>query len=75
MAISMSAHPGVAETTEKKVIVTSDIRYREGQSQAWYLDIAEPEQTPDTGLRPAIVIIHGGGWALGQRTTRYTETF
>lgn len=67
MAISMSAQPGVAETTEKKVIVTSDIRYREGQSQAWYLDIAEPEQTPDTGLRPAIVIIHGGGWAFGAK--------
>ena len=51
----------------KKVVVTSDIPYREGDSKAWLLDIAEPVIFGDEGLRPAIIIIHGGGWRGGSK--------
>ena len=64
----VQAQPGMSQSTEKKITVTSDIRYRDGQSQAWLLDLAEPEQLPGGGLRPAIVIVHGGGWAFGSKS-------
>jgi acetyl esterase/lipase len=47
--------------------VLRDIAYREGDSEAWRLDLAMPaEQTEE--LRPALVIVHGGGWRGGSRT-------
>lgn len=51
----------------KKIAVTSDIPYRQGDSKSWLLDLAEPVSFGDTGLRPAIVIIHGGGWRAGSK--------
>lgn len=51
----------------KKVVVTSDIPYRPGESKSWVLDIAEPVNFGGEGLRPAIVIIHGGGWRAGSK--------
>lgn len=47
--------------------VIRDVIYREGASEAWRLDLAMPaEQTEE--LRPALVIVHGGGWRGGSRT-------
>jgi acetyl esterase/lipase len=46
--------------------VAKDLRYREGDSQAWVLDMVVPEN-PSGALRPAIVFIHGGGWAAGSK--------
>lgn len=51
----------------KKVSVTSDIVYREGASKSWVLDLAEPMNFGGDGLRPAIVIVHGGGWRAGSK--------
>lgn len=68
LAPMASAQPGMSQSSEKKITVTSDIRYRDGQSQSWFLDLAEPEQVPGGGLRPAIVIVHGGGWAFGSKS-------
>ncbi|MGB3800962.1 MAG: alpha/beta hydrolase [Lewinella sp.] len=48
------------------ITVTKDIPYREGESDAWKLDLALPENFTE-GLRPAIVIVHGGGWAAGSK--------
>ena len=45
----------------KKITITSDIPYREGNSKSWLLDLAEPINFGEEGLRPAIVIVHGGG--------------
>lgn len=51
----------------KKITITSDIPYREGNSKSWLLDLAEPINFGEEGLRPAIVIVHGGGWRAGSK--------
>ena len=45
-----------------------DIRYRQGASEAWKLDLAYPKN-PGTKLRPALVVIHGGGWIEGDKSS------
>jgi acetyl esterase/lipase len=47
--------------------VFSDVPYRSGESQAFRLDLALPPRAGNE-LRPAIVIVHGGGWAAGSKT-------
>ena len=62
-SVYAQTHDG--ETSSIKVL--RDIAYREGDSEAWRLDLAMPaEQTEE--LRPALVIVHGGGWRGGSRT-------
>ncbi|WNH12959.1 alpha/beta hydrolase fold domain-containing protein [Thalassobellus suaedae] len=51
----------------KTITVTKDIPYREGNSDAWKLDLAMPQNFGAT-IRPALVIIHGGGWAGGSKS-------
>ena len=51
----------------QKITVTSNIPYREGNSKSWLLDLAEPVNFGEEGLRPAIVIVHGGGWRAGSK--------
>lgn len=71
---TMKAKNFGAESTDKAVVsepveitVTKDIPYREGNSDAWKLDIAMPCDSGDA-LRPAFVIVHGGGWASGSKS-------
>jgi acetyl esterase/lipase len=50
------------------VTVLHDLRYRDGPSKQWRLDLAwknEPHGQP----RPAIVVIHGGGWLEGDKSS------
>ncbi len=54
-------------STENTVTVTQDIRYREGDSSAWLLDLAMPANFGEQP-RPAIVIVHGGGWRGGSKS-------
>ncbi|MBL8179717.1 MAG: alpha/beta hydrolase [Bryobacterales bacterium] len=49
------------------VKIVNDIAYREG-SAAWKLDLAMPD-TPSATPRPAVVVIHGGGWRNGDKRT------
>lgn len=49
-----------------EVHVYSDIPYRDGESSSWLLDVADPV-SDSLALRPAIVIIHGGGWSAGSK--------
>jgi acetyl esterase/lipase len=49
------------------ITVTKDIPYREGESKAWKLDLAMPANF-GSELRPALVIVHGGGWAAGSKS-------
>ena len=51
----------------KTISVTKDIPYREGNSDSWKLDLAMPTNF-GSELRPALVIIHGGGWAGGSKS-------
>ncbi|MBN1972937.1 MAG: alpha/beta hydrolase [Sedimentisphaerales bacterium] len=55
--------------TPKRIVILDDIVYRPGESQAWKLDLAMLEPTGDE-LRPALVIIHGGGWNAGDKRDR-----
>jgi acetyl esterase/lipase len=59
-ADDLAAAPGIT--------VIHDFRYREGPSKAWQLDLAM--KTHGSGEpRPAIVVIHGGGWLEGDKSS------
>lgn len=55
-----------AESKPGDIKVVRDIAYREGDSKAWRLDLAMPTAETDK-LRPALVIVHGGGWRAGEK--------
>ncbi len=55
-----------AQTEERKITVTEDIAYRTDVGTSTVLDLAEPLFGPRTN-RPAILIIHGGGWSAGSK--------
>jgi acetyl esterase/lipase len=50
------------------VTVHHNIRYRDGSSEMWRLDLAEKKAIGDKP-RPAIVVIHGGGWIEGDKSS------
>jgi acetyl esterase/lipase len=50
------------------VALRQNIRYREGASEAWKLDIAFPKAAGEKP-RPALIIIHGGGWIEGDKSS------
>ncbi|MBN2842552.1 MAG: alpha/beta hydrolase, partial [Sedimentisphaerales bacterium] len=64
-----SAGYSVASTKspDYDILVKKDIVYREGNSKAWKLDMAMPVDS-GSEQRPALVIIHGGGWASGSKS-------
>lgn len=57
----------VIESEQKTITVTENIRYREGDHDAWKLDLAMPVNF-GSELRPALVIVHGGGWRGGSKS-------
>jgi acetyl esterase/lipase len=67
-AVSQAAETP-AGLAPKRIVVLDDIAYREGSSQAWRLDLAMPENFGPQ-VRPALVIIHGGGWSGGDKRDR-----
>jgi acetyl esterase/lipase len=50
------------------VSVLYELRYREGPVKHWTLDLAMPKADADKP-RPAIVVIHGGGWLEGDKSS------
>lgn len=56
-----------ADSESASITVTRDIVYRDGDSDAWKLDMAMPADAGEA-LRPALVIVHGGGWASGSKS-------
>lgn len=53
----------------QRIAIHDGLRYRSGESAAWQLDLAMPENFGPE-LRPAIVIVHGGGWTGGSKRSR-----
>ncbi len=53
---------------QQRIELINNVPYREGESKSWVLDIANPLNYGELELRPAIVIIHGGGWSAGSKT-------
>jgi len=50
------------------IALQRDLPYREGKSGAWKLDLAYPKER-SVKPRPALVIIHGGGWIEGDKSS------
>ena len=68
------ARDGVPETPEG-LLFERDIAYREGHER-WVLNVIAPKKTSTTA-RPAVLLVHGGGWAGGDqyRFTKMAFTF
>ena len=56
------------ELVPDDVKILYNLRYREGTVKNWVLDLAMPK-APAEQPRPAIVIIHGGGWIEGDKSS------
>ena len=62
-----------AQGSEKKITVTENIAYRTDVGPSTVLDLAQPLFGPQTN-RPAILIIHGGGWSAGSKNDMVYRT-
>ncbi len=60
---------GVDSATDNAVAIVSNISYREGPSKQWRLDLAWKKSNANGKPRPAIVVIHGGGWLEGDKSS------
>jgi len=50
------------------VSIQYNVRYREGTERNWTLDLAMPKERGEQP-RAAIVVIHGGGWVEGDKSS------
>ena len=50
------------------IVVLHNLRYREGPNKNWELDLAMQKDCTGNS-RPAIVVIHGGGWLEGDKSS------
>ncbi len=50
------------------IVVVHDLRYRDGAVKEWVLDLAM-QKNYSGKPRPAIVVIHGGGWLEGDKSS------
>ncbi len=55
------------------VSIQYNVRYREGSVKNWTLDLAMPKERGQKP-RPAIVVIHGGGWIEGDKSSFSTPS-
>jgi acetyl esterase/lipase len=55
-------------STPDDITVIHNIAYREGPSRQWKLDLAMPKAA-GAAPRPGIVVIHGGGWLEGDKSS------
>jgi acetyl esterase/lipase len=60
--------PAAEPAVPQNITVLHDVHYREGPSKQWRLDLAKPKARGDKP-RPAIVVIHGGGWLEGDKSS------
>ena len=64
---SNETEPETIQSTSKTITVTKDIPYRDGNNESWKLDLAMPANFGPE-IRPALVIVHGGGQAAGSKS-------
>jgi len=65
-AMLMLSLNAMAQTDQNRITVKRDIAYRTDVGPNTVLDLATPSFGPQTD-RPAILIIHGGGWSAGSK--------
>lgn len=63
----------IALAQERKISVTENIAYRADVGPSTVLDLAQPLFGPQQN-RPAILIIHGGGWSAGSKNDMVYRT-
>jgi acetyl esterase/lipase len=63
----MDGRIAAADGVPDNVVLFSNLRYRDG-SRACVLDLALPKGRADRP-RPAVVVIHGGGWIEGDKSS------
>lgn len=74
LAVVFGRHGGSRGVAEEKppdpdaITVVRDLPYRTGPSKGWRLDLAM-KKSPPGKPRPAIVVIHGGGWLEGDKSS------
>jgi acetyl esterase/lipase len=68
LASAASLSAAEAPFDESQITLARELRYRDGGSKACSLDLAMPKD-PGQRLRPAIVVIHGGGWIEGDKSS------
>lgn len=73
LGLLLSAALLATAQTERKITVTENIAYRTDVGTSTVLDLAEPQFGPKTD-RPAILIIHGGGWSAGSKNDMVYRT-
>ena len=66
--IGSDLRPATQSSALKDITILHDLRYREGPSKLWTLDLAMPKAT-NGKPRPLIVVIHGGGWLEGDKSS------
>jgi len=67
----VASHRGLAAddaSLPNDITVLQNVPYREGPSKQWRLDLAM-KKAPGGKPRPAIVVIHGGGWLEGDKSS------
>ncbi len=62
-----------AQTENRQITVTENIAYRTDVGPSTVLDLAQPLFGPQKN-RPAILIIHGGGWSAGSKNDMVYRT-
>src|SRR5262245_32742837 len=70
-----AAGPALAEDDPAppgEIVILRDIPYRDGPCKMWRLDLAMAKDSGE-GKRPGIVVIHGGGWLEGDKSSFTTR--
>jgi hypothetical protein len=58
----------IASANDDAIVVLRELRYRDGRGKSWTLDLAMPKADGEKA-RPAVVVIHGGGWIEGDKSS------
>jgi acetyl esterase/lipase len=68
LATPLEAAAQIKHEMPSNIALERELRYREGKSAAWKLDLAFPKNS-GTKPRPALIVIHGGGWLEGDKSS------